>query len=93
MPKIVCVKCQCELRPETNETTVIEMAQFGVYKVWNADTLKCPGCGIEVVSGFGDHPVREDHYAPDFISWLRERVRVARRIVYDYEKPQEAPHA
>ncbi len=52
MPKLVCVKCQCELRPETNDTTVIETAKFGPYKIWDADTWKCPGCGIEVVALF-----------------------------------------
>ena len=87
MPKIVCVTCQCEFKPSTNGTVVIETASFGPYKVWNADTWKCPGCGVEVVAGFAKQPMRQDHYAPDFPSWLDEVVEAAPRVVYDHEKP------
>lgn len=87
MSKLVCVKCECELRPETNGTTVVETASFGPYKIWDADTWKCPGCGMEVVSGFGNNPVREDHYAEDFKPWLETYLGNSRRIVYDNEKP------
>lgn len=87
MPKLVCVKCHCELEPETNGTLVIETASFGVYKVWFADTLKCPGCGVEIVAGFANGPIRQDHYAEDFDDWLEEVKAKARRIEYDNEKP------
>jgi len=87
MTKLVCVKCQCELVPETNGTTVVEMASFGPYKVWDADTLKCPGCGVEIVAGFGDAPLRADHYAKDFSEWLYNLKEKACRVEYDYERP------
>lgn len=87
MPKLVCVKCQTELKPETNGTLVVETASFGPYKVWNADTLKCPGCGVEIVADFPDYPQREDHYTHDFPIWLEEELRNARRVVYDNERP------
>ena len=87
MPKLVCVTCHTELKPETNETVVVETASFGVYKVWNADTWKCPGCGVEIVAGFADKPMRQDHYADDFQEWLDKVLASARRIEYDNEKP------
>lgn len=87
MPKLVCVKCQCELKPETNGTTVVEMASFGPYKVWDSDTWKCPGCGVEIVSGFSSKPIREDHYAEDFSAWLEKFVVASCRVEYDYERP------
>jgi len=87
MPKMVCVKCQCEFRPETNSTVVVETASFGPYKVWHADTWKCPGCGVEVVAGFARQPIREDHYADDFTPWLMKYLDSARRVVYDHERP------
>jgi len=69
-------------------TTVVEMASFGPYKVWDADTLRCPGCGNEVVSGFAEQPIRQDHWKDDFSEWLEEVEKNASRVEYDYEKPQ-----
>ncbi len=82
MAKMVCVACHVELRPEKNGTIVIEMASFGPYKIWDADTWKCPKCGIEIVAGFGKVPIREDHYAPDFPAWLERLKSKAERIEY-----------
>jgi predicted RNA-binding Zn-ribbon protein involved in translation (DUF1610 family) len=88
MPKLVCTKCQTELRIETNETLVIETASFGPYKVWNADTWKCPDCGVEIVAGFGDNPIRQDHYADDFPVWLEKVMGFFKKVVYDHEYPR-----
>ncbi len=86
MPKLVCVNCQTELRCETSGTTVVDMADFGIYKVWDADTYKCPGCGNEVVTGFGERPMRE-HYETGFDEWWNAFKFRACRIVYNYERP------
>lgn len=85
MPKLVCVKCQCEFKPETNGTLVIETASFGPYRIWDADTWKCPGCGVEIVAGFSDFPMRDDHWTNDFNKWLENKIRHARRVEYDNE--------
>ena len=87
MPKLVCTTCHCELKPETNGTLVVETASFVPYKVWNADTWKCPGCGVEIVAGFPEQPLRQDHYADDFSQWLFEQTEYARRVEYDNERP------
>ena len=87
MTKIICVKCQCELRPSTNGTVVVEMAKFGPYKMWEADALKCLGCGIEVVAGFADHAFAE-HYEKGFDHTLTALEEHGRRLVYDFEHPQ-----
>ena len=86
MSKLVCVKCQVELLPFHNGTTVIETASFGPYKIWNADTLKCPVCGVEIVGGFAESPLREDHYAKDFPEWLEKVKKQSGMIVYDNER-------
>ncbi len=65
MPKIVCVKCEVEYRPEKNGVTVEEMANFGSYKLWNADLLKCPKCGNEIVGGFAQVASAE-HFEPGY---------------------------
>ena len=61
----VCVKCQTEMRPETNGIGLLDMATFGPYKVWDADLYKCPSCGQEIVTGFGEGAVSH-HIDEDF---------------------------
>ena len=89
MTKLVCTKCQTEFRPFYNGTLVIETASFGPYKVWYADTWKCPGCGIEVVGGFAEQPLRQDHYAEDFPEWLEKEKSMSDHIIYDNERPNQ----
>lgn len=84
---VVCVQCRTALRIETQGVVVIEMAVFGPYKVWNADLYKCAGCGAEMVTGFGQYPIRADHYAPDFAEWLETVKAQAPKVIYEYEKP------
>ena len=57
----VCVKCQVEMRPEKNGVGVLDMADFGSYKIWDADKWKCPKCNHEIVVGFGQRAIAE-HY-------------------------------
>ena len=61
----VCVKCEVDLRPETNGVKVLDHANFGPYKLWDADLWKCPICEIQVVIGFGSLPLSE-HYKNGF---------------------------
>ena len=61
----VCVKCKCELRPETNGIGVLDMNDNGAYELWDADKWKCPKCGIEVVGGFGNNYISA-HFEEDF---------------------------
>jgi hypothetical protein len=42
---------------------------------------------VEIVAGFGDYPMRDDHYASDFPAWLDRVIASARRIEYDHERP------
>lgn len=37
------------------------------YKLWSGDLWECKGCGHQLISGTGVHPVAE-HYQPDFDS-------------------------
>lgn len=40
------------------------------YKLWRADKWKCRGCGVEIVTGYAQHPAAE-HYQPDYDSVRR----------------------
>jgi len=89
MTKLVCVKCQTEYSSALGEigVIVVEMAYNPPvpYKIWGADLLKCPGCGVEVVSGFSDRPIARDSAATVL---LADTLRIGKaRIVYDYERP------
>lgn len=55
----VCAKCQVELRPKENDVATLEMAGTQATAVWSADLWACPGCGIEVLLGFGRAPIAE----------------------------------
>ena len=57
----VCIKCQCELKPEWNGVGVVDYAEYGPYKIWDADLWKCPKCGYELVVGFGDMAISHHH--------------------------------
>ena len=65
MPKIVCVTCQVELRCDKTGLPAVEMAEFGPYKIWEADRWTCPNCGMKVIAGFADYASAE-HYMPGF---------------------------
>jgi len=56
MPLPVCVKCRREMRCEKNSFAVVDSAG-----VWDGDEYACPGCGVEVVVGFGAHPYVQPH--------------------------------
>lgn len=87
MPKMVCVKCETELKPEENGTIVVELFQENTepYKVWSADKWKCPVCGIEVIAGFGNYPLME-HYEGDIKAFIEGLKMDGKEIVYDKER-------
>ena len=54
----ICAKCKRTLKPEKNGITAVELKEDGSpYKRWSADLLKCPICGFELISGFGNSPI------------------------------------
>lgn len=40
------------------------------YKLWMADLCECPGCGAQILAGFGHAPVAE-HYQPSYVDRLQ----------------------
>lgn len=61
----VCAACQLEMRPERIGVGLLDMAAFGPYHLWDADLYECPGCGHQIVAGFGDNPISR-HFEDDF---------------------------
>jgi len=86
MPKMVCVKCEVELKVEHSGTKVVELFQRNTmpYKVWSADKWKCPKCGIEIIAGWGARPLME-HYEGDIQAYIEKLKMAGQEIVYDKE--------
>ncbi len=79
----VCVKCHCELRPETNGVGLLDMVERGrtqgqnatfvniePHELYDADLWKCPKCGIEIVGGFGLGAI-STHYDDNFKEMIK----------------------
>jgi len=41
------------------------------YKLWKADLYKCPDCGVEIISGFGNSNYAE-HFEENFAKLLAQ---------------------
>lgn len=61
----VCASCRVEMRPETNDVQVLDVADWGPYQLWSADLWKCPICGKEIIIGFGNNAYAA-HYEENF---------------------------
>ena len=65
----VCVKCQVELKPEKNDVAAVYNDGEVDFEIWLCDLWKCPTCGYEILSGFGEGPMAE-HYEEHFKKFL-----------------------
>ena len=61
MNKPICVKCGVAFKEERTGVYVKELYGLDIYKVWAADLLKCPKCGIEILGSWGDNPLASCH--------------------------------
>ena len=86
MPKTVCVKCEVEIRLETNRVVVAEMFQNNtqVCKLWRADLWKCPICNTEIITGFNSYPFME-HDKGNITETISKIEESGRRIIYNRE--------
>jgi hypothetical protein len=87
----VCSKCEVELKCHKTGVLVIEHANFGPYKIWDADEYECAVCGIRIVTGFGQRPISE-HFMDDFDMWL-SRAEGEPNTVRNYENARQAKSA
>ena len=80
----VCVKCQTEMRCEKNGVGCLDMASFGPYELWDSDLYKCPKCGVEILTGFGDLAVSV-HHKENFQQLVDTYRNSKRGLVENYE--------
>lgn len=54
MPTPICVKCRVEMRCVKNNRLVCDPEAGGFPSTfWLGDEYECPGCGVQIVTGFG----------------------------------------
>lgn len=91
MPKPICV--QCELPMQQVESGVIAVEMFSKpprpYKMWSSDLHRCPGCGHEILCGYGDNPIGE-HFQNDFGEKLVE-AQTYQTVIHSYERVADSP--
>ena len=86
MPKMVCTKCEIELRPKKNEVFVVEN---NVY-IWSADLWACPSCKVEIVAGFGQNPIAESYQ--EHFKQLLDRIEAGTiPVFYINPEPKVSP--
>ena len=69
--RLVCPKCQLELRSKRNGVAAEAMTVDGSYQLWIADLLACPGCELEVVARFAPRPLAE-HFQSDYARIVKD---------------------
>jgi len=71
----VCVKCRVEMHPEENGAGCLDLTESGQpYQIYDSDRYKCPVCGIEILTGFGQLPVSarwEDDFDETVAEWRK----------------------
>lgn len=87
MPKLVCSSCQLEYTVKKTGVHVVEYAEFGPYKLWEADEWECPGCGATICAGFGDNAISE-HYESKFQQIL-DKFTSTPDCRYDFENERQ----
>jgi hypothetical protein len=62
MPTAGNVLCACGrfMRCKKNAVAVEELTDDGApYRLWDADLFECPGCHVQVITGFARQPFAE----------------------------------
>lgn len=85
MRRPLCVKCQTQFQVVKVGVTVAAMFSDPPvpYNLTKADLLECPGCGAQIVVGYGKHP-----YARRIHSDFQDQLNQVDYLVRDYGSPQ-----
>ena len=60
---VICIKCNVKMQVAKQGVCVTElfMKDSQIYRIWQADLLRCFGCGIEIITRFADKPLALSH--------------------------------
>jgi len=71
----ICLKCNLAYITKKQGVTIEETADFGSYKLWEADLKECPKCKHQIVSGFANKSFVE-HYQEGYKEALKKMKEV-----------------
>lgn len=82
----VCVKCQTELQPHSNDGIMADMFDDPQrsYRLVMCDVYKCPTCGVEIAIGFAQQAYAE-HFEEGFEEQVQEAEKIGKPFVKNYE--------
>lgn len=89
MARLVCQRCEIQFKPEKNGVYVAELCfnNDNIYKLWIADSVRCPVCGTLVVAGFAKEPLMTNASATE--QELRETIAKIKKkggvVIFDRE--------
>jgi hypothetical protein len=58
------------------------------YRLWAVDIKVCPGCGVQIVEGFGQNPIAQ-HFEEDLLEREQKMAERGETIIRWYPKPVE----
>lgn len=61
MPYPVCIPCKRQYKCDKVGVYFVESTGREPYRMWAADRYKCPGCGHEILHGFGNDAIIAKH--------------------------------
>jgi hypothetical protein len=75
------------MKCDRNDVGVLDMTgPDQPYKIWSTDKYKCPGCGVEVIIGFGQAAIAE-HFEAGFQAHV-DYYEKQDGLVRCYDRPQ-----
>jgi len=86
--KPICVECETEFRMEIAGIYVKEMYRDNkeVYKIHSADLWRCPKCGKQIVSGFGQKPLAQSFEEERMRELVAEIEEKGLTVIHNYER-------
>ena len=72
IPRAVCTTCEVEMTTHKQGVTAEALLAdgSGYYKI-RVDKLRCPSCGIEILTGFARGPIAE-HYETGYAAVIAD---------------------
>ena len=79
----ICVKCKLRYCVKKIAVVVNQTANFGSYKLWEADLKECPKCKHQIISGFASYLFSE-HYQENHTKFYVKALQ--KNIVFDWNE-------
>ena len=76
----LCIKCKVSYVTIKQGVTVEETADFGSYKLYEADLKECPKCKNRIIAGFA-----KEHFAEHYQEGYKEALKKMKEVGNVYQ--------